>query len=54
MKIFEIFSELGVTARISPQVRRQDQFERMNGGGYDAEEFEAHPERYVSNFSKKE
>ena len=32
---------------------RHDQFERKNGGGFDAAEFEAHPERYVSNFAKK-
>ena len=35
------------------QVSRQDQFERKNGGGFDAVEFEDHPERYVSNFAKK-
>merc|ERR1719336_687629 len=35
------------------EVRRKDQFERKNGGGFDAAEFEAHPERYVSNFAKK-
>ena len=35
------------------EVRRKDQFERKNGGGYDAAEFEEHPERYVSNFAKK-
>jgi hypothetical protein len=35
------------------QVRRQDQFERKNGGGFDPAEFDDHPERYVSNFAKK-
>lgn len=35
------------------EVRRQDQFERKNGGGFDAVEFEEHPERYVSNFAHK-
>ena len=35
------------------QVSRHDQFERKNGGGFDAAEFEAHPDRYVSNFAKK-
>jgi alpha-aminoadipic semialdehyde synthase len=35
------------------QVRRQDQFERKNGGGFDAQELEEHPERYVSNFAHK-
>lgn len=38
---------------IMPQVSRSDQFERKNGGGYDAQEFEEFPERYVSNFAKK-
>ena len=32
---------------------RQDQFERKNGGGFDAVEFDEHPDRYVSNFAKK-
>lgn len=27
------------------EVSRQDQFERINGGGYDAEEFEEFPDR---------
>ena len=32
---------------------RSDQFERRVGGGYDAAEFEEHPERYISNFAHK-
>ena len=35
------------------EIRRSDQFERKMGGGYDADEFEAHPERYISTFSHK-
>jgi len=35
------------------EIRRQDQFERKIGGGYDAVEFEEHPERYISTFSHK-
>ena len=35
------------------QVRRKDQFERKDGGGFDAIEFDEHPERYISTFSKK-
>lgn len=32
---------------------RSDQFERKLGGGYDADEFEEHPERYISTFAHK-
>ncbi|XP_040565827.1 alpha-aminoadipic semialdehyde synthase, mitochondrial [Lepeophtheirus salmonis] len=35
------------------EVSRKDQFERRNGGGYDAVELEEFPERYISNFSHK-
>ncbi|TRY81173.1 hypothetical protein TCAL_11846 [Tigriopus californicus] len=35
------------------EVRRSDQFERKHGGGFDAQEFDEFPERYISNFSKK-
>jgi len=35
------------------EIRRSDQFERRVGGGYDAAEFEEHPERYISNFAHK-
>ena len=34
-------------------MRRSDQFERKKGGGFDAQEFDEHPDRYVSNFAKK-
>lgn len=33
-------------------VSRDDHFRRKEGGGFDAEEYEAHPERYYSNFAK--
>lgn len=35
------------------EIRRSDQFERKVGGGYDAVEFEEHPERYISTFAHK-
>ena len=35
------------------EIRRSDQFERRNGGGYNEQEFQEHPERYISNFSRK-
>ena len=38
---------------MSHKVRRKDQFERKHGGGYDADEFEEHPERYISTFAHK-
>ncbi|XP_055948926.1 alpha-aminoadipic semialdehyde synthase, mitochondrial-like isoform X2 [Argiope bruennichi] len=33
-------------------VSRDDHFRRKEGGGFDAEEYEAFPERYYSNFAK--
>lgn len=35
------------------EVRRRHHLERKNGGGYDPEEYNEHPERYISTFSKK-
>ncbi|CAG9856321.1 unnamed protein product [Phyllotreta striolata] len=35
------------------EVRRKHYLERKEGGGFDAAEYEEHPERYVSTFSKK-
>ena len=35
------------------EVSRKDQFERKNGGGFNADEFDQFPERYVSNFAHK-
>ncbi|KAK0044758.1 alpha-aminoadipic semialdehyde synthase mitochondrial [Biomphalaria pfeifferi] len=32
-------------------VRRRDHYKRKDGGKFDAEEFENHPERYISTFS---
>ncbi len=29
------------------QVRRHHQFERRTGGGFDSQEFDEHPERYI-------
>ncbi|XP_054713377.1 alpha-aminoadipic semialdehyde synthase, mitochondrial-like isoform X2 [Uloborus diversus] len=33
-------------------VSRDDHFRRIDGGGFDAEEYELYPERYYSNFAK--
>lgn len=33
-------------------VRRRDHLERKNGGGFDSQEYDEHPERYISTFSK--
>ncbi|KAJ2942585.1 hypothetical protein O0L34_g2052 [Tuta absoluta] len=35
------------------EVRRRHHLERKNGGGYDPEEYEEHPERYISTFAQK-
>ncbi len=48
-----VLRQINSYLRFARQVRRQDQFERKNGGGFDAQEFEEHPERYVSNFAHK-
>jgi saccharopine dehydrogenase (NADP+, L-lysine-forming) (EC 1.5.1.8)/saccharopine dehydrogenase (NAD+, L-glutamate-forming) (EC 1.5.1.9) len=44
-----------VTSGRSTHARFVDQtnFERKHGGGFDAQEFDEFPERYISNFSKK-
>lgn len=34
-------------------MRRRHHLERKNGGGYDAQEYEEHPERYISTFAQK-
>ncbi|KOB63531.1 putative Aminoadipic semialdehyde synthase, partial [Operophtera brumata] len=34
-------------------VRRRHHLERKNGGGYDHQEYEEHPERYISTFAQK-
>ncbi|CAH1999537.1 unnamed protein product [Acanthoscelides obtectus] len=35
------------------EVRRRHYLERKEGGGFDSAEYEEHPERYISTFSKK-
>jgi hypothetical protein len=35
------------------EVRRRHYLERKDGGGFDPEEFEKIPSRYISTFSKK-
>lgn len=34
------------------QVRRRDYLQRREGGGFDAEEYDANPELYMSTFGK--
>lgn len=34
-------------------VTRKDYLERIDGGGYDQEEYEQYPQKYKSNFNKK-
>lgn len=35
------------------QVRRRDHLRRRDGGGFDTEEYDSHPELYMSTFGKK-
>lgn len=35
------------------EVSRSDHLERREGGGFDPQEYDQHPERYISTFSKK-
>lgn len=35
------------------EVRRRHHLERKNGGGYDNQEYEEHPERYITTFAQK-
>lgn len=54
-------SWLGINGRVSLgpnkiygcEVRRRHHLVRKNGGGYDADEYEEHPERYISTFAQK-
>ncbi|XP_046668760.1 alpha-aminoadipic semialdehyde synthase, mitochondrial [Homalodisca vitripennis] len=47
-------AEHGVTNKVyGCQVRRRDHLQRRDGGGFDAEEYDAHPELYMSTFGKK-
>ncbi|XP_011313787.1 alpha-aminoadipic semialdehyde synthase, mitochondrial isoform X2 [Fopius arisanus] len=47
-------AEHGDTNKIySCEVRRRHHLERKEGGGFDSEEYDKHPERYISTFSKK-
>lgn len=34
-------------------IRRSDHLERREGGGFDAQEYDQYPERYISTFSTK-
>ncbi|XP_023313473.1 alpha-aminoadipic semialdehyde synthase, mitochondrial, partial [Trichogramma pretiosum] len=47
-------AEHGDTTKIyACEVRRRHHLERKEGGGFDPEEYDQHPERYISTFSKK-
>ncbi|XP_076163729.1 lysine ketoglutarate reductase/saccharopine dehydrogenase [Ptiloglossa arizonensis] len=47
-------AEHGDTTKIyGCEVRRRHHLERKDGGGFDPEEYDKHPERYISTFSKK-
>lgn len=47
-------AEHGSTTKVyGCEVRRRHYLERANGGGFDPVEYEEHPERYISTFSKK-
>uniref|UniRef100_A0A1B6KSG6 Uncharacterized protein n=1 Tax=Graphocephala atropunctata TaxID=36148 RepID=A0A1B6KSG6_9HEMI len=47
-------AEHGVTNKVyGCQVRRRDHLQRRDGGGFDEEEYDAHPELYMSTFGKK-
>uniref|UniRef100_A0A6M2DNH5 Alpha-aminoadipic semialdehyde synthase, mitochondrial n=1 Tax=Xenopsylla cheopis TaxID=163159 RepID=A0A6M2DNH5_XENCH len=35
------------------EVSRRDHLERRDGGGFDAQEYDEHPDRYISTFSQK-
>ncbi|KAK0173191.1 hypothetical protein PV328_006427 [Microctonus aethiopoides] len=47
-------AEHGDTNKIySCEIRRRHHLERKDGGGFDSEEYDKHPELYISTFSKK-
>ncbi|XP_003487153.1 alpha-aminoadipic semialdehyde synthase, mitochondrial [Bombus impatiens] len=47
-------AEHGDTTKIyGCEVRRRHHLERKDGGGFDSDECDKHPERYISTFSKK-
>ncbi|XP_018369650.1 PREDICTED: alpha-aminoadipic semialdehyde synthase, mitochondrial [Trachymyrmex cornetzi] len=47
-------AEHGDTTKIyGCEVRRRHHLERKEGGGFDSEEYDQHPELYISTFSKK-
>ncbi|XP_076246525.1 lysine ketoglutarate reductase/saccharopine dehydrogenase [Calliopsis andreniformis] len=46
-------AEHGDTTKVyGCEVRRRHHLERKEGGGFDSEEYDKHPERYISTFSK--
>ncbi|XP_054290330.1 alpha-aminoadipic semialdehyde synthase, mitochondrial-like isoform X1 [Macrosteles quadrilineatus] len=47
-------AEHGVTNKVyGCQVRRRDHLQRREGGGYDPQDYDSHPELYMSTFGKK-
>lgn len=44
---------LGPSKLYGCEVSRCDHLERRDGGKFDAQEYDEHPERYISTFSKK-
>jgi alpha-aminoadipic semialdehyde synthase len=48
-----VFDSVNSTVLVLFQIHQQDHFERKNGGGFNAQELQEHPECYVSNFAHK-
>lgn len=48
-----IVNILGSTKFYACVVTRKDYLERIDGGGYDQEEYEQYPSKYRSTFNKK-
>lgn len=48
-----VSSILGPNKIYGCEVRRRHHLERKIGGGYDAQEYDEHPERYISTFAQK-
>lgn len=50
---YNIQFTLGPSKLYGCEVSRSDHLERRDGGKFDAQEYDDHPERYISTFSKK-
>lgn len=51
--IISVSNSLGQSRVYACEVKRPHHLERRDGGGYDREEYNEFPERYISTFSKK-